>query len=93
MVTCGNREEVEANRGVWDCEIQTTCIKWASQVAPVVKNPCASAGDERDVGLTPGSARSPGGRNDNPLQYPCLENPMDRGAWRATVHRVAPSRT
>ena len=46
-----------------------------------------------DLGLIPGSGRSPGEANGNPLQYPCLENPMDRGAWRATVHGVAKSRT
>ena len=51
------------------------------QVALVVKNPPASAGDIRDVGLTPGSGRSPAGGHNNPLQYSCLENPMDRGAW------------
>ena len=49
----------------------------------MVKNPPANAGDK---GLIPGSERSPGGRNDNPLQYSCLENPMDREAWQATVH-------
>ena len=46
-----------------------------------------------DLGLIPGSGRSPGGGHGNPLQYSCLENPMDRGAWRATVHRVAKTRT
>ena len=65
----------------------------ASQVALVVKNLPASAGDVRDSGLIPGLGRSPGGGNGNPLQYSCLENPMDRGAWQATVHRVAKSRT
>ena len=45
------------------------------------------------MGLIPGSGRSPGGVHDNPLQYFCLENPMDRGAWWATVHKVAKSRT
>ena len=59
---------------------------WASQLALVVKNPPASAGDVRDLGLIPGSGRSPGGGHGNPLQYSCLENPMDRGAWWATVH-------
>ena len=53
----------------------------------------ASAGDVGDVGLTPGSGRSPGEGRGNPLQYSCLENPMDRGAWQATVHRVAKSWT
>ena len=48
----------------------------------MIKNPPANAGD---VGLIPGSGRSPGGGNDSPLQYSCLENPMDRGSWRATV--------
>ena len=54
----------------------------------VVKNLPASAGDLRDSGLNPGSGRSPGEGNGKPLQYSCLENPMDRGAWQATVHRV-----
>ena len=52
----------------------------------MVKNPPASAGDPRDVSLIPGLGRSPGGGPGNPLQYSCLENPMDRGAWRAAVH-------
>ena len=52
----------------------------------VVKNPPASAGDE---GSIPGLGRSPGEGNGNPLQYSCLGNPMDRGAWQATVHGVA----
>ena len=52
----------------------------------MVKNPPASAGDARDTGLIPESGRSPGEGNGNPLQYSCLENPMDRGAWQATVH-------
>ena len=52
----------------------------ASRVPLVVKNPSASAGDVRDLGLTPGSGRSSGGGHGNPLQYFCLENPMDRGA-------------
>ena len=53
------------------------------------KNPLASAGDVRDVGSIPGLGRSPGGGHGNPLQYSCLENPMDRGAWLAMVLRVA----
>ena len=60
----------------------------ASLVAPVLKNPPANARDTRDVGLTPGSGRSPGGGHNNPLQSSCLRNPMDRGAWRATVYAV-----
>ena len=59
----------------------------------VVKNPPAKAEDARDAGLIPGSGRSPGGGHGNPLQYSCLENPMDRGAWRATAHWVAKSQT
>ena len=56
-----------------------------SQVALVVKNMPANAGDERDVGLILGLERSPGGVHGNPLQYSCLENLMDRGPWQATV--------
>ena len=59
----------------------------------MVKNPDANAGDMRDTGSIPGSGRSPGGGHGNPLQYSWLENPMDRGASWATVHRVAKSRT
>ena len=59
----------------------------ASQVALVVKNPSANAGDTGDAGLISGLGRSPGEGNGNPLQYSCLENPMDR-AWWATVHRL-----
>jgi len=61
----------------------------ASQVLLVVKNPPPNAGDLKDMGLIPGSGRSPGGGNGNPLQYSCLENPMDRGAWLVMVYRVA----
>ena len=64
---------------------------WASQVVLVVKNLSASAGDRRDWGLIPGLGRSPGGGNGNPLQYSCLENPTDRGAWQATVRGVTES--
>ena len=66
---------------------------WASQVELVLKNPPANAGDMRDAGLIPGLGRSPGGGHGYPLHYSCLENPMDRGAWQATVHRVAKSWT
>ena len=55
----------------------------------MVKNSPANAGDAEDVGSMPESGRCPGGGNGNPLQYSCLGNPMDRGAWRATVHEVA----
>ena len=62
---------------------------WASQVALAVKKLSASAQDIRNVGSIPGLGRSLGGRNGNPLQYSCLENPMDIEAWQATVHGVA----
>ena len=62
---------------------------WASQVVPVVKNPAANAGDVRDACSIPGLGRSLGIGNGNPLQYSCLENSMDRGAWRAPVHEAA----
>ena len=57
----------------------------------MVKNPPANAGDGRDAGMIPWSRRSPGGGHSNPFQHSCLENPMDRGAWQATVHWVAES--
>ena len=59
----------------------------------MVKNPSAIAGDAGDAGLVPGWGRSPGVGNGNPLQYSCLGDPMDRGAWWATVHGVAKSQT
>ena len=59
----------------------------------VVKNPPANGGDIRDSGSIPVWGRSPGVGHGNTLQYSCLENPMDRGAWQATVHRVAKSQT
>ena len=65
----------------------------ASQVALVVKNPPANAGDTRDTGSIPASGRSPGGGHGNPLQHSCLEIPMDRGARRASVHGVTESQT
>ena len=60
----------------------------ASQIVLVVNNLLANARDVRDVNSMPGLGRSPGGGRGSPLQYSCLENPMDRGAWRASVHRV-----
>ena len=59
----------------------------------MVKNPPANAGDVRDAGSSPGSGRSPGGGHGNPLQHSCLENPVERGAWRATAHGVAKDQT
>ena len=61
----------------------------ASQVALVVKNPPVNAGNIRDTGLIPRLGGSPREGNGNPLQYPCQQNPMDRGTWQATVHRVS----
>ena len=57
----------------------------------VIKNPPAIDADMRDAGLISGLGRFPGGGHDNPLRYSCLENPKDRGAWLAAVHRVAES--
>ena len=68
--------------------IELNCKTSASQVALVVKHPPANAGD---VGSIPKSGRSPGEGNGNPLQYSCLENPMDKRAWWATVHGVTKS--
>ena len=68
-------------------------FRFAYQVSIEVKNPSASVVDGRDISLIPGSGRSPGVGNGNLLQYSCLGNPMDRGAWQATVHGVAESWT
>ena len=57
------------------------------------KNPPVNAGDIRDTGSTPGLGRSPGEGHGNPLQYPCLKNPMDKGTWQAIVHGVVKSQT
>ena len=65
----------------------------SAQVMLGVKNLPANAGDARYASSIPGSGRSPGEGNGNPLQYSCLGNPMDRGVWQATVHGVAKSRT
>ena len=59
----------------------------------MIKTLRANAGDAGDLGFIPGSGRSPGEGNGNPLQYSCLENPWDRGAWQATVHSVTQSQT
>ena len=67
-------------------------VSWAPQVALVVKNPPANAGNTRATGSTPGLGRSPGGGHGNPLQYSCLENPMDREAWWTMVHGITKSR-
>ena len=69
------------------------CVLQSSQLALVVKNPSANAGDIKKAGSVPGLGRSPGGRHGNTLQYSCLENPMDRGSWRAEVPGVMKSQT
>ena len=66
------------------------CRSWDFLGSSVVKNPPANAGD---TDLISGLERSPGEGNDNPLQYSCVENPMDRGAWHGTVHGIAKSQT
>ena len=71
----------------------TDTFTWASQVALVVKNLPANAGDVRDTGSVSGLGRFVGGGRGNPLQYSCLENPMDTRAWQVTIHRVAQTRT
>ena len=88
----------EAPDGLQFMGSQTAGHNWTtntriSQVALVVKNLPASAGDIRDTGSIPELGRSPEGGHGNPLQYSCLENPMDRGAWQPAVHGVAQSRT
>ena len=74
----------------------TGSLSWPSRIFPggsAVKNLPAKAGDTRDASLIPAWGRSPGGGHGNPFQYSCLENPMDRGAWQATVQGVAQSQT
>ena len=70
-----------------------TALLWATQVALVVKNPTINAGHRREVGSISVSRRSPGVGNGYPLQYSCLENAMDRGAWRVIVRKVTKSWT
>ena len=71
----------------------TNTLKMLAGGASIVKNLPANAEDIRDMGSTPGLERSPGGGNSNPLQYSCLENPTDRGAWQAIVHSGSQSWT
>ena len=74
-------------------ELGNIKVKWVSQMTLVVKNPPAKAGDVTDMGSIPGLGRFPGEGHGKPLQYSCLESPMDGGAWQATVHGVAKSWT
>ena len=86
-------EEPGGLQSMWsesDTTERLTLLFGVSQVALVVKNPPTNAGD---LGSMPGLGRSPGDGNGNPLQYSCLENPMDRGAWWVTVHGVSKSWT
>ena len=74
--------------------VQALLLLWLHgphSVTLAIKNPPANAGDVRDANSIPGLGRSPGEGNDNPLQYSCLDNPTDGGAWLATVHGVAKS--
>ena len=73
--------------------VGTYIFKRASLMVLVVKNTPANAGDIEDAGLVSGLGRSPGGEHNNPLQYSCLEKPMDRGAWWAIVHKIMKSWT
>ena len=95
LALSGGFFSTSANRkaliGITECKSSFPLYNWASQVALVVKNPPANVGDIRVVALIPGSGSSSGGGHGNPLQYPCLENPIDRGAWQATNHRVTKS--
>ena len=77
----------------WKGTTLCVCVWVGSQAAQVVKNPPANAGDKRDAGLIPESERFPEGGQDNPFQYSCLENLMDRGAWWAIVHGVTKNQT
>ena len=74
-----------------DFQYKSCGISWPSQVALVVKNHPANAEDIIDAGLIPGLGKFPEEGHGNPFQYSYLENPMDRGAWRAMVRRVAKS--
>ena len=88
LLTHGKNKErsvhsTEGQRHYYCFNRQPLWLYWASQVALMVKNPPANAGDGRDVSSIPELGRPSGEGNGNPLQYSCLENPMDRGAWRA----------
>ena len=71
----------------------TILYTWGFPGGASGEEPSGNAGDARDVGSILGSGRSPGGEHGRPLQYSCLDNPMDRGTWWAMVHRVANSQT
>ena len=79
----GSWADPQTHRPVDHSTISSQAPRWCSS-----KNPSAKEGDTRDVGSIPGSRRSPGVVNGNPLQYSCLKNSLNRGAWQATVHEV-----
>ena len=87
----GNRpsNRLQCQAGSW----RTIVISWGFLGGSAVKNPSTVQEDPGDTGSIPALGRSPGGRHGNPLEYSCLENPKDKGAWRATVHRVSKNRT
>ena len=89
----GRSESYPARRFLSDPREKEINSPTASQVARVAKNPPTNAGDIRHGGSIPGSGRSPGEGNGNPVQYSCLQNSMDREAWQATVYGVTKSRT
>ena len=96
---CQDEARKKLTKGHWEAVALSgaltisQCTNWASQLALVVKNPPANAGDIRDTSSIPGLGRSSGEDHGNLLQYSCLENPMDRGAWPAVVHGVKKSQT
>ena len=90
---CFFDDSVDVGNLISGSSARTKLYYMGFQAALVVKNTPVNAGDLRDGGSIPGSGRSSGGENGNPLQYFCLENPIDRGPRRATVHRVAHSCT
>ena len=94
MVSCW--AEMQYQLSCWSFSILPAYLIGKTLAHPsgaVVKNPPAKAGDARGSDSIPGLGKSPGGGNGNPLQYSCLKNPMDRGAWQAIVHGVAKSWT
>ena len=87
-----NKMNEEERKGIKEDVVMAVWVPpQAAQVALWIKNLPANTGHPGDPSLIPGSGRSPGGGNGNPLQYPCLENPVDRGAWWAAIHGVAKS--
>ena len=86
-------EKAQSWDSVWDSVCKRPFISKSRFEVLVVRNLPANAGDVKETGSSPGLGRSPGGGNGNSLQYSCLENPKDTGAWQATVHGIANSQT